>query len=478
MHHRVRSAAKLLAILLSLCLFRLPLAAADFDAGKVEQLATDEMRTTNTPGAAIAVVRDGTIVWSKGIGYANVETEQPVTSDMLFRLGSTTKMFTAAALLSFAEEGKLRLDEPIGNYLPGLQPQIAALTSHQLLTHTAGLTDESVMDGQHDDGALASAVRGIDASWLFTQPGKIYSYANPGYWIAGRACEQIAGKAYADVMDERMFLPLGMSRTTLRPMVAMTWPLALGHELRGGKQVVIRPQADNAATRPAGQMYSSVLDLARFTTALMDDGRLDGKPVLSSSLISKMTAPHAVRPGDGSHYGYGLMISDERGVRLWQHGGSRSGYGSTIRMAPSEKVAVIILTNRSGSSLPRTAGAVLEMTLPFSSPRVNSKPLVQPLSDKEMAELAGRYTNNRQTIELAVRDGQLIVLRRGADVQGMARPLRRIADNQLGFAASQDAGSESSAEARYFVVRGSAGVPEYLCSGGRAFKRQLGSADQ
>src|SRR5262245_12882075 len=195
-------------------------AAAEFDGAKLEKIATDEMRTNNTPGAAIAIVRNGQIVWSKGLGLASVETGQPVTTEMLFRLGSTTKMFTAAALAGLAEEGKLKLDEPVGKCVSDLNPAIAALTPHQLLTHPAGLTDESIMSGRHDDEALAAYARTMDAKWIFTEPGKIHSYANPGYWLAGLACEQISGKPYADVMVDRLFRPLGMSRTTLRPTLA------------------------------------------------------------------------------------------------------------------------------------------------------------------------------------------------------------------------------------------------------------------
>jgi CubicO group peptidase (beta-lactamase class C family) len=467
-----------LGLIFGLCLAATRLMAAEFEPDKLEQLAIQEMKATNTPGAAIAVVRDGNVAWSKGLGFASIETRQPVSPQMLFRLGSTTKMFTAAALLSFVEQGKLRLDEPIGIYLKGLDPQIAALTPHQLLTHTAGLTDESVMDGPHDDLALAAGVRDMNASWLFTKPGKIYSYANPGYWIAGCACEELSGKAYADLMNERLFNPLGMSRTTLRPMVAMTWPLALGHEVRGGEPVVIRPQADNASTRPAGQMYSSVLDLARFTAVLMDEGRLEGKQVLPLSLITRLTTPYVARPGDGGHYGYGLGISQERGVRLWQHAGSRSGYGSTIRMAPDHKTAVIIITNRSGSSLPRTANSAQEMLLPFSSPPEMRTITSQSLNEKEMAELAGRYTNNRQTIELAIQGSELVAVRSGDEAKMSSRVVRRIAEDQFQIVTSMESGGDGRPDGQYVVVRDSDGRPEYLCANGRALMRQAHLPDK
>src|SRR5215510_12294558 len=125
------------------------------DFGELEKVALAELAETNTPGAAVGVVSGDRLVFVKGFGVSNVETGAPVTPDMLFRIGSTTKMFTAAALVSLAEEGKLKLDEPIGKYAQGLSPKIAGLTAHQLLSHTAGLKDGArQMYGRHDDEAL------------------------------------------------------------------------------------------------------------------------------------------------------------------------------------------------------------------------------------------------------------------------------------------------------------------------------------
>ena len=109
------------------------------DFAELEKVALDELKATNTPGVAIGIVRGDRLVYAKGFGTSNVETGAPVTPNMLFRLGSTTKMFTAAALVQLAEAGKLKLDDPIGKYSKGLSPKIAQLTSHQLLSHTGGL---------------------------------------------------------------------------------------------------------------------------------------------------------------------------------------------------------------------------------------------------------------------------------------------------------------------------------------------------
>jgi CubicO group peptidase (beta-lactamase class C family) len=312
----------------------------------------------------------------------------------------------------------------------------------------------------------------MDESWLFTEPGRLHSYANPGYWIAGLACEQIVGKPYADVLDERLFRPLKMPRTTLRPLVAMTWPLALGHEVRDGVPGIVRPQADNTATWPAGQMYSNVSELARFAIAVLHEGQLDGEQVLSPSVIRQLSQPHVPRQGSGDHYGYGLVVGTYRGARLLSHGGSRTGYGSTIRIAPDHKVAVVILTNRSASSLPRSAGRALDLVLSLPPRERESSEQPEPLGEDEIAALAGVYTNRRQLLELFVRDGQLMLRRSAAN--GPARSpalVSKIGADRLVYApANDDAGD--SARGTLFVVRDAAGKPEYLCSGSRALKRK------
>src|SRR5689334_21045372 len=118
-----------------------------FDFSSLETVAREELQQTRAPGAAIAIVLGDRIIYAKGFGVANVETEEAVRPEMLFRLGSTTKMFTAATLVTLAEQGKINLKEPIGKYVQGLSPQIAQLTAHKLLSHTSGLLDEAAMYG-------------------------------------------------------------------------------------------------------------------------------------------------------------------------------------------------------------------------------------------------------------------------------------------------------------------------------------------
>jgi len=378
------------------------LAAPAQEWNSLEAVAREELRATQTPGGAVAVVQGDQVVLAKGFGVASVETGAEVTPDMLFRLGSTTKMFTAAAVVMLAEQGKLRLDRPIGEYVHGLHPKLARVTAHQLLTHSAGLSDEAPMYGSQDDSALAAGIRAWKDDKFFTDPGEVYSYSNPGYWVAGFLVEQLGGKPFADVMDERILQPLGMKTSTFRPTRAMTYPLAQGHE--GGK--VARPAANNASGWPAGSLFSSARDLAQWCIALLHGGR----GVLPPTVIARMGTGHVEVPGSELRYGYGLRVGQHRGVRMWDHAGNRLGYGSSIRLAPDQKVAVIVLVNRTGGTLPRTSEKALELLLPLG-PRPEPKPRPAP-TGAQMERCVGVYAQGSERIEVIREDGRL-VLREG-----------------------------------------------------------------
>jgi CubicO group peptidase (beta-lactamase class C family) len=430
------------------------------DFAPVEQAARAEIARLNVPGASIAIVRGGEVVFAKGVGVADVETGEAVRPEMLFRLGSTTKMLTATALVGLAVEGKLDLNAPIGRYISGLPPRLSQVTANQLLSHTAGIHDEAPMYGSHDDAALGNAIRGWTDSWLFTEPGKIFSYANPGYWMAGYLVEVLSGKPYADAMEARVFQPLGMARTTLRPTVAMTYPLAQGHEAAGpAKCVVARPAADNAASWPAGSIFSNTADLARFVIAFLNDGRVGGKPVLDPKTIALMSSPHAAYPDSKNSYGYGLELTEFRGVRTLEHGGSRMGYGSFIRMAPEQRVAVIVQTNRTGMNLPATAEKAMELLLPLGPKAAAKPPAAMPVTAEDLNRHAGVYQNGQQRVEIVAKDSRLF-LKRGPTVEALL-----VKRSGARYSLESGGGPE------YVMVAGPGGRTEYLNAGSRSFAR-------
>lgn len=425
------------------------------DFSKLDEVVLEELKATRTPGGAVAIVLGDRVIYTRGYGVANIETGAPVTPEMLFRMGSTTKMFTAAALTALSDSGKLRLDAPIGDYVKGLNARLSRVTGHHLLSNTSGLRDFAAPFISNDDEGLARNVRSWKEDVFFAEQGSIYSYSSPGFWLAGFVIEQVGGKPYADEMEELIFKPLGMTRTTLRPLAALTYPMALGHNAEGDQPpAIIRPLFNNTAMWPAGSIFSNVLDLSRFAIAMMNGGKIEGRQVLTSSVVSKLPAPHASIPGEiDMNYGYGVLLFKDRGVRVVMHGGFSRGYGSTIQMVPEHRFAVIVLTNRSGETLGRSREKAMEIALQLKAPvERETKPL--PISEDEMRSFAGTYSHAPQVWEVFIKDGKLFL-----KVGGTESPLTRIGESKF---------SAGPAGAEIVFVRGpnsTGGKAEFLFDG-------------
>ena len=380
------------------------------DFSELDKLVTEELKEKNTPGAVITIVSGDQVVYQKAFGVANVETNAAMQSEMLFRLGSTTKMFTAAALLTLAEKDKIKVNEPIGNRIKGLNPKIAAATPHYLLSNSAGVRDFAAPTISNDDAALGNMVRSWKDDIFFADPGEIYSYSSAGFWLSGFVIEELAGKPYADAMNELLFKPLGMERTTLRPLMAITYPFAHGHAVEAGKPAILRPLFNNVAMWPAGSMWSNSRDLSRWVIAFMNDGRLDGKQKLSPALIKQMAQHHIPVPGEtDAYYAYGLTTFKIQGLEFVAHGGFSRGYGSMIQMVPERKFAVIVLTNKSGETMRKTLNRATELGLGLKDTDQPKPAPVAPLTPAEMNEYVGTYSHAPQTWEVSVKDGKLYV---------------------------------------------------------------------
>lgn len=374
----------------------------------LDELVPRALRDSGTPGAAVTVIQSGRVVYEKGFGVADAETGAPVRPETLFRIGSTTKMFTAAAVLTLVEEHRVELDKPIEAYVPRLPAKLGALTLRQLLSHTAGLGDRASRYGRSDDDALGDAIRALPPEILELDPGAVYSYSSLGYWIAGLVLESVTGQPYADAVAKRVLRPLGMTRSTFRPLEAITYPFAQQHEGGAGKApTVLRPFAEDAATYPGGSLFSSARELARFVIAFLQNGSLDGKQVLPAGVVAAMSQPHAAIPGGSEHYTFGLVASTDRGVFTLSHGGARIGFGSMIFMAPKQRSAIIVVTNRSGSTLPGVVERAMDLVLPFGPEEAPAA--VPVLSAKAMESYTGIYAGGGWRIPITLKDGQLFL---------------------------------------------------------------------
>ncbi len=437
-----------LALLLLLSLAGAPAARAQvFSAAALNAAVAAHMGATGTPGVAVAVVQGDSVVYARGYGVANLETGAPVTPDVLFQIGSVTKTLTAALVVGLAEEGVLRLDTPIGTEMDGLQPEVAALTLDRLLSQTAGLRDVGSNYGPHDEAALALYARTLGAADVMAAPGA-FSYSNADYALAGAVAEAAGDTAYAALMAGRLFGPLGMPRSTFRPTTAMTYPLAVGHAGEPGAMQVTRPLADNAAIWPAGYVYSSASELARFARALANGGRVEGTQVLPAGVADALMEPRVALPVflNGLAYGYGLFVERRDGERLAWHAGTMPGSSALIAVLPDRHAAVVVLANAE-TRLDAVADAALGLA-PRPMPEAAAS---APVTGAEAARLAGRYTN-RWPFELAVVDGRLVFRRFGEELE-----VERVGPDLFAAHAPGEPARE-----RFRVLDGSDGRPALL----------------
>lgn len=449
--------------------------SADFR--ELDKVMLDELRETNTPGAAIVMVSGDRVIYAKGFGVSSIETGAAVTPDTLFFLASTTKMMTASVLVSVAEERNLPLDQPIGSYVKDLGPRLSRITINQLLSHCAGLvngTPEGAIEW-HDEfnrAGLAGKIRAYkDSDYFFTEPGRLFSYANTGYALAGFLIQELTGKPYWEEMHDRLFQPLRMNHSTFQPRMAMTFPLAQRHTAEGkNKPTVIRPFDDDVAYRPAGFAYSSVNDLARFAIALVNGGRIDGKQVLSPTVIGALAKPQADVPFKFDiatafftdvKYGLGCFIQEHRGVHVVEHAGADEGAGSLLVLVPKERFAVIVLANKEAAIFGNAAEKAMELVLALTPKPAPDHGKTVPMTPAEMESYVGSYVNGDQKTVLRVQDGKLYRTdSEGAKPVESSEPVTKIGTNRFAF---MRPGSPGQTE--FILIPGADGRIEYLFSG-------------
>lgn len=404
--------------------------------------------TARVPGAAMAVVLGGRVQLARGFGTTLARKGDPVEAATLFRLGSTTKMIVAATALVLAEQGRLDLHAPVSRYVPELPPRLGGLTLHQLLTHTAGMYDESPMTGPPDDGALGRMVHSWTDDAVFMAPGRFFSYSNPGYWLVGYVLEQVERRPFADVVKTNVLDPLGMTQSTFRPEQAALHACAAPHS---GKGKEIRPAPNHAGTWPSGSLYSSAEDMSRFLSALLADGMLDGIRVLPRAVVRGLLTPRTdiVEPR-GERYGYGMTFSFVAGETLAFHSGSRAGFGSYILLVPARGFGAITLANRTGAMLRDWHRAALMdlLGIPMPIAAKASASERRTLGETEFGPLLGEYENppalryrlfNWKFVPWARESGQLFSRRGLARMPVYQVAPDRYADDIMTFSFTRDA---------------------------------------
>lgn len=431
----------------------------------LDSLVNAELARTRTPGAQIAVVIDGKLALSKGYGLADLETGRAVTDRTLFRVGSVTKVVTGSLVAQLMAEGKLDPQAPISKYVTELAGRlVGTVTAQQLLTHNAGWLDNAVPYGRMGEGALGEVMREVGDTLFFTEPGRVLSYSNPGYSMAGYLAERAGGARFATQVDLKILRPLGMPRATFRPLEALTHDFSQGHIAQGtNPPVVVRPFTENTAQWAAGFLMTSAGELANLAIALMDGGMFDGKRVLAADAVSRVTTGHVPTPAEpGAAYGYGLVITKSGADRVWRHGGSINGFDASLTMFPDRKLAVLIFDNRSGAPLQGIVDLVAQRAAGIAPAVTMTPPVEREANAAERAQLVGSYKMGPTTVELREVSGALR-LQQG---QAAEAEVRLVGDDRLVVL------TPAGGRAAMTLVRGPDGRVEYLHQGMRSLARQ------
>src|SRR6266487_1201803 len=316
----------------------------------------------DTPGAAVAVVKDGRVVLAKGYGHRRLGEPAPVDAHTLFQIASNTKAFTTAALALLVEEGKLSWDDPVTKFLPGFQlydPYVTReLTVRDLVTHRSGLGlgagDLLWFHSSYNRGEIAYRIR-------FARPvssfRSAYAYDNVLYIVAGEIVPAVAAQSWDDFVRNRIFTPLGMSESgTATAFFTSSRNAAAPHAVEDGKlQVVPLDSVDNIS--PAGGIASNVTDLARWLVCRLDSGRYSGGRLFSERQAREMWSGQTILPIPDpppplaalqptfAEYALGWRLRDYQGRKIVSHTGGLAGMSSQITLVPAEKLGIVILTN-------------------------------------------------------------------------------------------------------------------------------------
>jgi len=342
----------------------------------------------------VLVARDGKPVFRQAYGAANREWMIPNTANTRYRIGSITKQFTAAAILQLADENKLRLDDPIKNYLPGLPASWGEASIRQLLTHTSGIPSYTMAEGfqarqepvKHTPQELIDLVRDLPLNY---EHGTKFSYNNTGYVLLGRIAETVSGMSYPDYLGKKLLQPLALRNSGYDDGRIVVSQLAQDYT-DGVDSVVKGRMISMSNAYAAGAMYSTVNDLLAWQQMLVK-----GK-VLSPASLKAMFS-------DGGHrYGLGWFVRENLSRKLVEHGGSIGAYSSLLAYYPDDELTVIVLSNYGEEVVSKITDELARLALGVAPKHRQAK--VDP---RLYASFAGRYQLGSAILDLSTTGGRL-----------------------------------------------------------------------
>jgi D-alanyl-D-alanine carboxypeptidase len=403
-----RALAALAAMLLLLCLNTAAHAQAADEAAAVK--AIDELLAKtyppDEPGAAVVVIKEGRVLLRKGYGMADVELGVKVEPDMVFRLGSITKQFTAVSILMLAEQGKLSLSDDVTKFFPDYPAKGRVVTVENLLTHTSGIKSYTSLPAWlslwRKDMSVAELIDLFKNEPADFEPGTQWAYNNSGYILLGAIIEKLSGVTYEQFLQKNVFDPLGMKHTFYGSAARVIPRRVPGYSMTKDG---LRNAEYLSMTQPyaAGSLLSNVDDMALWDVALYTER------LVKQSSLQKAWTPYVLKDGTATNYGFGWSKLQYAGRTVIEHGGGIHGFSTIALRLPEDRVYVCILTNRD------------YMTPDDVGLRVAALAIGRPMRDAvavavapaELDALAGVYQINEKDFYVVRRDGARVLIQRG-----------------------------------------------------------------
>jgi len=377
---------------------------------ELERIINHEMETKGIPSFSIALVDGEELVWAKTFGMSDYENNIPATNETIYKIGSVSKLFTDIAIMQLVEKGELDIDAPVTTYVPEFQPENpfgTEITLRQLMTHRSGLVREPPVGNYFDDEepSLAETVASLNSTKLVFEPEKQTKYSNAAIGVVGYVLEKLKNKPFAEYMSETLVQPLGMTSSAFAPNPEINSRLAKAMMWRFDGKEFVAPEFQ-LGFAPAGSMYSTMTDLAKFMVVMIKGGG----DIVSPETLNKMWTPQFTENTTG--FGLGFSVGNFRDNKMVAHGGAIYGFATDLKILPDAGLGVAASASKDvvNSVVGRITNHALEVMLAVKNGEtIWQIPLTEEIPFEEAKNAQGVYTNGDIAIELNTRNGKLFL---------------------------------------------------------------------